>query len=255
MNYKEFFKWYVEYFGRGEGRKFLDKLKAEIGIFSHTISIDGKGRFELPGVAPGEYVLRGVVQGRTDPNDTNSPIDEKKVLSHVAVKLTVPQIENPEQRDVAIDFGVVQCDKAPLKVGDQAPDFEIERLKADGKIRLSEYRGKTVLLNFTSLLIDASPPEGTGDLKTVCEQLKLRNDITVINVTTERTSWDVMRQKMIQESNLPGVYGVIQYYTSKTFVDYELKKFTESVLIAADGKILWKGAPGDELLEVVAGLR
>ena len=60
-----------------------------------------------------------------------------------------------------------------------------------------------------------------------------------------------MREKMIPECTLPGIYGIAQFHNSKIYFDYELGELPMSVLIGSDGIILWKGVTTTELLEVL----
>jgi hypothetical protein len=152
---------------------------------------------------------------------------------------------------VPIDIGTLECRLAPLKVGMKAPDFEIEKLKTPGKIRLRDYRGKKVLVNFTNPALQEIEPDKAAAIMQVCRQAEIREDITILNVAMEMIPWDYMRKKMIPECILPGIYGIGQFHSSKIYVDYELGELPASVLIGSDGKILWKGTTNTKLLEVL----
>lgn len=76
---------------------------------------------------------------RTEPaQDTTPPRPSRAVITAVSLLI------------VALAFGVVWLQSSkyePLTVGKTAPDFELPDL-ADKSVRLSDYRGKVVFLNF-----------------------------------------------------------------------------------------------------------
>ena len=60
-----------------------------------------------------------------------------------------------------------------------------------------------------------------------------------------------MRQKMISNCTLPGIYGVAQMHNSKIYHDYEITTLPISILIDPEGIILYIGSSNDELLELL----
>jgi len=254
MSYGELMVWFTEFVSNDKGRKWLKAMEQKYDNLTghYSFDIDNNGRFEKPNVKPGMYLFSVSVRPwknselyprRTDYNGG--------FLARASKVFIVPEFETLEEMAVPIDLGTLQCRKAPLEVGMKAPEFEIEKLKSDGKIRLGDYRGKKVLVNFTKPAMKEIEPDKAAALSQVCEQIKTLNDVTIINVAMEMIPWDYMRKKMSPECTLPGIYGVGQMHNSKIHVDYELGQLPVSVLIGPDGTIIWKGVPGSELLDVL----
>lgn len=70
----------------------------------------------------------------------------------------------------------------------RAPDFELPNLAGE-KVRLSDYRGKVVILNFWS---KTCPPclEEMPSLAELGHQLAKRNDIALVTITTDESAAD-----------------------------------------------------------------
>ena len=222
----------------------------------YKASVDQKGRFEKPNIKPGMYLLTVSVRPWKDsklhPDNYPRRVDYNGGYIAKASKVfVVPEFETLEDMAVPIDIGTLKCRLAPLKVGVKAPDFEIEKLKTPGKLRLRDYRGKKVLVNFTNPALQEVEPDKAAAVSQICEQVKAMGDVTIINIAMEMIPWDYMRKKMIPECILPGIYGIGQMHGSKIYSDYELGELPASVLIGSDGKILWNGPTATELLEVL----
>lgn len=258
MRYDEFTDWFTEFGKSDEGRHWLAAMEEQYDNLTgrYSCKVDKNGYFERANVKSGMYLLKVSVRPWQD--EYSRPIDFPKRIDYnggyiakASAVVVVPEFETYEEMTVPIDIGVLQCRRCPLKVGMQAPDFEIDKLKSDGNIRLSDYRGKKILVNFTNPVLQEIAPEKSAALAKVCEMAKSRNDVAIINVALEEMPWDYMREKMKHQCRLPGVYGVGHYYNSKIAFDYDIGSLPESVLISSKGKILFKGQPGQELLDII----
>ncbi len=90
-------------------------------------------------MAPGTYELRIPV---SLPSDTRTWGPPRATMGEATLPVTVP--EGPE--DQPVDIGDVKA-RLYVRVGDLAPDFTAPRLDG-GQFKLSEQRGKLVLLDF-----------------------------------------------------------------------------------------------------------
>ncbi len=255
MDYAALMKWFAEFSVSDDGGQWIQDIQDKYGELQkdYTEKTDTNGRFEMPNVEPGTYLLTLRVRPWQDPDNFPRQVDyDKGQIAFASSIVVVPEFETAEQMDTPVDVGTLQSRKSPLVVGDPAPDFNIEKLKSAGRIRLSDYRGKTVLLNFTAPMFEEIMPDKAAMLKKVCEQTAAK--AAVFNVAVEQLPWKYMRKKMKPACTLPGVYGVAQMGQSKIYVDYEVGQIPQSILIGPEGKILWKGEPGEELLDLLADL-
>jgi len=106
---------------------------------NHSFEVAADGAFKTEGVAPGVYKL--AVELRRPGKTADEPGDE---IAWLVQEVTVSEVAP----DKSFDLGKLTANVANLICGDSAPDFEFQT--ADGRShRLSEYRGKKVILRFT----------------------------------------------------------------------------------------------------------
>lgn len=252
MSYTGLMEWFTEFGSSDEGQKWLKAIEQKYGDLteSHGFGVDPNGRFEAPNITPGTYLFTATVKPWQNPDQFPRRADYNAIIAQASAVFIVPEFDTVEDMDIPVDLGTVQCRPAPLSAGQKAPDFDIPKLKSAGRIRLSDYRGKTVLLNFTNPAQEDTEPDNAVMLEQVCERAKGKTEI--INVAMEMIPWDYMRQKMIPECDLPGLYGVATTHNTKIDADYKTRHTVPlpySVLIDSTGTILWIGEPNEELLK------
>jgi beta-lactamase regulating signal transducer with metallopeptidase domain/thiol-disulfide isomerase/thioredoxin/protocatechuate 3,4-dioxygenase beta subunit len=116
-----------------------ERRKATAPWVSFASTFDEDGRFRIEDVAPGTYELKIPVSLPSDKRTWGNP---RATMGEATLRVTVP--EGPENQPVEI--GDVKT-RLYLRIGDLAPDFTAPRL-GGGQFRLSEQRGKLVLLDF-----------------------------------------------------------------------------------------------------------
>lgn len=139
--------------------------------------IEADGSFAMPFVPAGtfEFVIRPEGMPAAGPRRNAWYLGAGKV----PVTVSAEQAAAGE----AFDLGVVTVKlRRQLKVGELAPDFELETF-AGGKIRLADYRGKVALLAFWSEMIYyAGTPAQMTDLKRLQNELKADARLVVLGV-------------------------------------------------------------------------
>jgi len=124
-------------------------------------------------------------------------------------------------------------EKVGLNVGQEAPDFELETLNGE-KVKLSDYRGQPVMLNFWATWC---PPckEEIPDMQKFYEE----NDIVVlaVNLTdTEMSKKNV--QKFADEYGI--TFPVVLDVDSETSLLYKINPIPTSYMIDKEGMITHK---------------
>jgi peroxiredoxin len=107
------------------------------------VVVEPNGDFRIEDVPPGAYELRGELRDGPE----NSLPFAGRLLGRLNQEVVVP--EGPASRpNEPLDVGELVLHVAVnLNSGDQAPDFEVKTLDG-GSLRLSDFRGKYVLLDF-----------------------------------------------------------------------------------------------------------
>jgi hypothetical protein len=142
MTKREQQEWYSQWSKTPEAEAFYDALWHDLGRRHYVFRIDKDGVFRIEDVVQGKYNLTVWLEERfTGPG---RPEEIGGYSGTVVVPpMTVTYTDEP------LDLGnlPLAMNKPPLHVGNMAPPFEAKTL--DGKdIRLIDYRGKFVLLNF-----------------------------------------------------------------------------------------------------------
>ena len=130
---------------------------------------------------------------------------------------------------VALALVLGSCrNSEPAKIGTTAPDFTV----SDGQktVRLSQFRGKPVLLNFWATWCPPCVQE-VPDL--VALQQQVGDKVTILAVSMDE---DEAAYKTFTAKNMPGVLTV-RDPNHKSSAEYGTFAYPESFLIDKDGKI------------------
>ena len=125
-----------------------DQTRRRVGLALFASNIDKDGRFRIEDVPAGKYELESRRQWRPDPR-FGGPGD---VIGKVKMPFTVPEIPGGRSNE-PLDLGTITAKLfETLKVGDLAPDFDVERIGTPGEgpaaqaERLSRQAGPARLL-------------------------------------------------------------------------------------------------------------
>ncbi len=205
-------------------------------LHHYFVRLNRDGTFLISGVPAGDYELAFKIYERP----------EGCLVSPVGTKTINFQVTEPDVVKGGLDLGTVGIAAAlGPKVGELVPDFEFDTLH-DGKQKLSELRGRYVLLNFwatwcgpcvASLPIVQELHDKHGAGRLLVLGLNLDADIeTARRFSSEhRLSW--MQGFLGDDAQVPTRLGIS---STPTYV-----------LIAPDGKLLHKGFSSETLVEQV----
>ncbi len=117
------------------------------GATQFAANLDQEGRFRIEDVPAGQYGLEVPVNAPADTRFGGIGI----VIGKAQVGFTVPAMPGGRSNE-PLDLGTITAKLFDnLKIGDLAPDFNVERIggaEKGSRLKLSDYRGKLVLLHF-----------------------------------------------------------------------------------------------------------
>jgi hypothetical protein len=128
-----------------------DVKQARQASHSYRLNLSPDGSFRMEEVLPGKYEMSIRIH---DPRDPNAMAYSKYIID------TTKTFEVPESNDRGpLDLGVFEIHSKPdfIIVGRPAPEFEATDM-AGQKFKLSDYRGKYVLLDFWGDLVRPMRP-------------------------------------------------------------------------------------------------
>ncbi|AQT70185.1 putative lipoprotein, rSAM/lipoprotein system [Anaerohalosphaera lusitana] len=240
MSFLDTMKWFGSFISSQEGKEWRTRIERHYAFDRNysVIKLNEDGIFQQPNFLPGRYRLTFSAEPWADSTFDRYVPDYGNEFMKASAIIEVPEYESIEELDTPIDIGTLHCRPAPLEPGQKAPYFEVPALKKSGLIRSSDYYGKHVVLTFTNPYLNIDQPEKMATLKPALEGISARNDVQIINVAAELVPWQYMREKMIKDCTLPGIYGRTPNNRSKIAFDYDSSGLPYTVIIGPDGRIV-----------------
>jgi protocatechuate 3,4-dioxygenase beta subunit len=217
---------------------------------------DKDGRFRIEDVPAGQYELELAVNGPPDPRFVG-PGSE---IGRVKMSVSVPEVPGGRSND-PFDLGTITARLFDvIKIGDVAPDFDVERIGIPEKgrrLKLGDYRGKLVLLDFWE-------PWGRQIDATVLKEVQATfgGDPRFVLISLACGKDAAEAEKVIKKNGLGWTHGfagdlvsgvatrykfrAIQY--ARVFgPDQKLRRIPLTFLIGPDGRILAHDLSGGDL--------
>jgi beta-lactamase regulating signal transducer with metallopeptidase domain/thiol-disulfide isomerase/thioredoxin len=210
-------------------------------------NLDKDGEFRVDDLPPGRYVLQLRVSTSYVPQGPGVETE----IGWMQRELVVPDAP-AGQADQPLDLGAITVKPFP-KAGDQAADFNIQRLAGKGKgdqLKLSDEQGKLVLIDFWATWCGPCLAELPA-LKDIHKTFGGDPRFRLISLSIDQTAEPVLR--VIRENGLTWTHGFAAGgFGADVMVSYGVRAIPSTFLIAPDGRILARDLRGAALKEAIA---
>jgi beta-lactamase regulating signal transducer with metallopeptidase domain/peroxiredoxin len=226
-----------------------ERIKATTRWLTFASGFEKDGSFRIEDVAPGTYELKIPVNLPSDNRTWGAP---RATMGEATLPVTVP--EGPD--DQPVEIGDVKV-RLYVRVGDLAPDFTAPRL-AGGQFKLSEQRGKLVLLEFW-----ATWPPRLGEVPTMKDiQATFGGDprFLLVGVSCDEAAQAPAKYTKANALSWTQVFGGPVPWSArpapvKDFQNvgeiYSIRGIPATFLIGPNGRILARDLRGPALKEAV----
>ena len=192
--------------------------------------IDKDGRFRIEDVPAGKWVLSFPVNAEPDPRLRRAGTE----IGKVNMPFTVPDMPAGRSNE-PLDLGTIAAKLFDaLKVGDLAPDFDAERIgtpEEGQRLKLSDYRGKLVLLNFWRAW------EGQNDMIVLTEvQQAFGADPRFVLISLDCSRDAANAAKFIKDNRLTWIHGLAGKEGTGVSARYKVREFPNTYMMGRDDR-------------------
>ena len=156
------------------------------------------------------------------------------VIGKVNMPFTVPNMPTGRSNE-PLDLGTITAKLFDaLKVGDPAPDFDVERIgtpEKDRRLRLGDFRGKLILLNFWRAW------EGQNDMIVLKEvQQAFGADPRFVLISLDCSQDASNATKFIKENGLSWIHGLAGEEGTGVSARYKVREFPNTYMMGRDDR-------------------
>ena len=195
----------------------------EIGSFA--AHIDKDGGFRIEDIPSGQHTLD--VRVSAPSQGAGGP-----VIARAKRDFTLPEMPDGRSNE-PLDLGTITVKLEALQIGDLAPDFDVEQIGSPEKgrrVKLSDYRGKLVLLDFWAVWQDDMTV-----LKEVQEKFGSDPRFVLISLVGTQKSGPGL-EKFIKENGLSWTNGIAGDLASGVAARYKIRAIQNLVETGPDHK-------------------
>jgi beta-lactamase regulating signal transducer with metallopeptidase domain/protocatechuate 3,4-dioxygenase beta subunit len=208
------------------GQAQFGMLRFSSVLFASTIDMDGL--FRIEDVPAGKYELELSVNEARDPRFSGPG----KTIGHLRMPVVVPEIPGGRSNE-PLDLGTITAKLFDaFKVGDLAPDFDVERIGTAEKgrrLKLGDYRGKPVLLNFWD------PSQLQNDMTVLTEvQENFGNDPRFVLISLACGKNTAEAERYVKQNRLSWTHGFAGDFVSGVAPRYKIRAIPNAQFITPD---------------------
>jgi beta-lactamase regulating signal transducer with metallopeptidase domain/thiol-disulfide isomerase/thioredoxin len=206
-------------------------------------NFDKSGQFEIPDVPEGDYQLEISVNNPPVPNACGAG----DAIGKAELTVTVPKMADGRS-DEPLDLGEVTAKLFDtLDVGELVPDFVAQRLDG-GSARMSDFRGKVVLLDFWATWCAPCVAE-MPTLREIHQTHSSNPRFVLLSVSCDDDS--TAAKKFVIEHRLPWQHLNVHGTQAGVPKDYTVRTLPASFLVGPNGRVIGKNLRGEELKDAV----
>jgi thiol-disulfide isomerase/thioredoxin/uncharacterized GH25 family protein len=228
---------------RAEFERFLETAEGKVWQEAHRlydVEIDNDGAFKIEDVPEGHYNLQARLR--------QSPAEGGDPIASFSTNVQVSGAGN-RRGDTTMDLGSMELAvKKALRIGDEAPLFEVKTVD-DAPLRLADFRGKFVLLDFWATWCGPCVGE-TPFLKATYKAFGANDRFAMISLSLDAVA--SAPKQFAGQNDIKWVQGFLGNGAESPVTPlYGVEGIPSIFLIGPDGKIIARELRGEAIKEAV----
>jgi thiol-disulfide isomerase/thioredoxin len=243
--------------------KMREYYEARQGSSTKPCGVSEDGTFRLDDVSEGDWQIEVELKSPPPPGQFWS----NTIIGKLEHRFTMDAIPNGVS-DEPLDLGTLTIEKIEqpkplLQVGQTTPDFELAQIfattdteaKKDAKLRLSDYKGKIIVLDFWATWC-VPCLQKMPELRKLHESLKGNPRVVMIGISFDNKEAAESLGKFVTEKDMPWLHALAgNLLESKTAKDYGVSGIPALLLIGTDGKVLLSNPNIEEVAKKIEEMK